>query len=75
MYSISPKTKLPELHDGDVQVKEFFTEFKRHCNLPNDGDGMSDAEMLLYLKDSLTGSRLENYTNVVKMARASSGLS
>ena len=54
------------MHDGDAQVKEFFTEFRRHCNLANDGEGMSDAEMLLYLKDSLSGSRLENYNNLVK---------
>ena len=71
VYSISPKTRLPELHDGDTQVKEFFTEFRRHCNLANDGEGMSDPEMFLYLKDSLAGSRLENYDNIIKLTRAS----
>ena len=51
---------------GGREVEDFYNKFEGLCMLANNGNGMADREMLVALKQCISGSRLIIYENVVK---------
>ena len=48
------------------EVEEFYEKLEDICSLANNGQGMSDKEMLVAMKSCLHGSRRKIYENVMK---------
>ena len=71
---VEPRVTWPKLGDdgpGGKEVEEFYERFEEICNLANNGQGMADKEMLVTLKNCLSGSRKQIYDNIIKMHRPS----
>ena len=66
---VEPRVTWPKLSDdagGGREVEDFYNKFEGLCMLANNGNGMADREMLVALKQCISGSRLIIYENVVK---------
>jgi hypothetical protein len=61
---VEPKVAWPVLDQDNLNVDEFFDEYENICGLANDCRGLGPQEMLLALKASLRGSRLDTYNNM-----------
>ena len=54
---------------GGREVEEFYEKFEGIVMLANNGQGMPDKEMLIALKQCISGSRLLIYDNVMKQMK------
>jgi hypothetical protein len=66
---VEPKVYWPRFGDdgpGGNEVEEFYEKPEDICSLANNGQGMSDKEMLVAMKSCLHGSRRKIYENVMK---------
>ena len=70
VFTVKTESKLPILEESNRKIREYYVEFKSHCQLANDGLGMSKQEMLILQAQSLRGSHKQVYDNEVKTARA-----
>ncbi len=74
---VSPKVLWPTLNDSCTDhrsVEEFYQTFESTVQLANDGEGMSDLEMLTTLKACLKEHRLKSYELIYKRAHAAGTL-
>lgn len=60
---------LDDTHSTGDEVTEFFQSFEDMCQIPNDGRGMNDIEVLVSLKTCIKGSCLCYYDNTIKKHR------
>lgn len=66
---VEPKVYWPKLGDdgpGGNEVEDFYEKLEDICSLANNGQGMSDKEMLVAMKSCLSGSLRKIYDKVVK---------
>ena len=69
---VEPRVQWPKLTDdtgGGREVEEFYEKFEGIVMLANNGQGMPDKEMLIALKQCISGSRLLIYDNVMKQMK------
>ena len=74
---VEPKIHWPHLGDdgpGGREVEDFYDRFEEICGLANNGQGMSDKEMVITLKSCLHGSRRKIYDNILKQHRATNAM-
>ena len=64
---MKPEIKWPKLGDdgpGGKEIEIFYDRFEEVASICNDGEGMSDKEILLVLKTNLSDSKRKIYENV-----------
>ena len=67
VLQVKPEIKWPKLGDdgpGGKEIEIFYERFEEVASICNDGEGMSDREMLLVLKSNLSDSKRKIYENV-----------
>ena len=60
VLQVKPEIKWPKLGDdgpGGKEIEIFYERFEEVASICNDGEGMSDREMLLVLKSNLSDSK------------------
>ena len=73
---VEPKVNFPTLGDQDTSgkaVEEFYEKFEDIISIMNDGRGMSNKEMMMVLKNCLSGSKKVVYENICKKVKAEVG--
>ena len=68
-FKVEPRLPFPNYGDdgsGGREAEDFFEKFEDITSLANDGDGMSDKEMVMTLRLCLKGSRKTIYENILK---------